>query len=75
MSTSCLTHLPKDQNRSGSEMLCYLFNFYPAGVGIYILAHYSLKNVLFEQRKVKLWNKQHFVENKTEIIQHILKML
>jgi hypothetical protein len=24
-----------------------------------------LKNVLFEQKKVKLWNKQHFLENKT----------
>jgi hypothetical protein len=33
-----------------------------------------LKNVLFEQKKVKLWNKWHFVENKTELRNHILKM-
>jgi hypothetical protein len=44
-------------------------------VGIKILAHGFLENVLFEQKKVKLWNKQHFVENKTEIIQRVLKML
>jgi len=36
MSRRCLTHLPKDRNRSGSEMLCHLFNFYPAGVVIKI---------------------------------------
>ena len=33
-----------------------------------------MKNVLFEQKKVKFWNKQHFVENKTEIMQQVLKM-
>jgi len=30
--------------------------------------------VVFEQKKIKLLNKQHFVENKTEIIQNVLKM-
>ena len=30
--------------------------------------------VLFGQKKTKLWNKQHFVENKTEIMPSILKM-
>ena len=30
--------------------------------------------VVFEQKKIKLLNKQHFVENKTEIIQDVLKM-
>jgi hypothetical protein len=35
-------------------MLCYLFDFHPAGVGIKILAHGFLENVLFEQKKVKL---------------------
>jgi hypothetical protein len=30
-----------------------------------------IKNVLFEQKKVKLLNKQHFVENKVDILQHI----
>jgi len=30
--------------------------------------------VLFEQKKIKLWNKQHLVENNTEIMQHVFKM-
>jgi len=34
----------------------------------------SIKMVLFEQKKTKLWNKQHLVENNTEIMQHALKM-
>jgi len=33
-----------------------------------------MKNVLFMQKKIKLWNKWCFVENKTEILQHVLKM-
>jgi hypothetical protein len=33
-----------------------------------------MKNVLFEQEKIKLWNTWDFVENKTEIMQHALKM-
>jgi hypothetical protein len=33
-----------------------------------------MKNVLFEQKKIKLLNKWHFVENETKIMQHILKM-
>jgi hypothetical protein len=33
-------------------------------VGIEILAQF-LKNVLLELKKVKLWNKHNFVENKT----------
>jgi hypothetical protein len=31
-----------------------------------------MKNVLFEQKKITLWNTRHFVENKTEIIQYVL---
>ena len=31
------------------------------------------KNVLFEKKKVKLWNTWHFVERTTEIMQHVLK--
>jgi hypothetical protein len=27
-----------------------------------------------EKKKIKLWTKQHYVENKTEIMQHVLKM-
>jgi hypothetical protein len=30
--------------------------------------------VLFELEKIKLWNKRHYVENNTEIMQHVLKM-
>jgi hypothetical protein len=33
------------------------------------------KQVLFEEKNIKLWNKWDLVENKTEITQHILKML
>jgi hypothetical protein len=33
-----------------------------------------MKNVLFEQEKIKVQNKWHFVKNKTEIMQHVLKM-
>jgi len=30
--------------------------------------------VVFEQKKIKLLNEKYFVENKTEIIQDVLKM-
>ena len=30
------------------------------------------KNILFEQKKIEFWHKWHFMENKTEIVQHIL---
>ena len=33
-----------------------------------------MKNVLCEKKKIKLWNKWHFVENKTEIMQCVLQM-
>jgi hypothetical protein len=33
-----------------------------------------MKNVLFEEKKLKLQNKWHFVKNKTEIMKHILKI-
>jgi hypothetical protein len=33
-----------------------------------------MKNTLFEQKVKQLRNKWHFVENKTEIMQHALKM-
>jgi hypothetical protein len=38
------------------------------------ISTWLMKNVLFEQKKVKLWNKQYFVENKREMMQHVLKM-
>jgi len=31
-------------------------------------------SALFEQKKIKLWNQQHIVENKTDILKHDLKM-
>ena len=37
-------------------------------------SEWFMKNVLFEETKIKLWKKCHFVENKTEIMQHVLKM-
>jgi len=33
-----------------------------------------MKNVLYEEQKIKLLNKQHFLENKIEIMQHVFKM-
>jgi hypothetical protein len=33
-----------------------------------------MKQVSFEQKKLKLWDKKHFVENKTENVLHVLKM-
>jgi hypothetical protein len=33
-----------------------------------------MKNILFEQKKIRLWNKRHFVENKTDIIHDVLKI-
>jgi hypothetical protein len=33
-----------------------------------------MENVFFEQKNLKLWNKQHFVESKTEIMQRVLKI-
>jgi hypothetical protein len=33
-----------------------------------------MKNVLFEQKKIKPWIKQHFVENKTMLMQHVLNI-
>jgi hypothetical protein len=33
-----------------------------------------MKNVLFEHKKIKFWNKWHYVNNETEIMEHVLKM-
>jgi hypothetical protein len=33
-----------------------------------------MENVLLEQKMIKQWNKWNFVENKTDIMQHVLKM-
>jgi hypothetical protein len=34
-----------------------------------------MKNVLFEQEKIKLLNKWHFVQSKTKLMQNILKCI
>jgi hypothetical protein len=33
-----------------------------------------MKNILFEQENIQIWNKPHFVENKTVIMHYILNM-
>jgi hypothetical protein len=33
-----------------------------------------MKNILFEYKRKKLRSKSHFMENKTEIMQHVLEM-
>jgi hypothetical protein len=33
-----------------------------------------MKNVVFEQKKINLWSKQHFVETELEIMQDAFKM-
>jgi len=45
-------------------------------VGHYLNFTHGLRKVqvLFEQKKIILWNKQHFMENKTGIVQGVLKM-
>jgi hypothetical protein len=48
-------------------------NIYPAKVGIDIFVQGLLKTGLFQQKNIKWWNKQYFIENITEIMQHILK--
>ena len=33
-----------------------------------------MKNIIFEQKKIKLCNKLHCVDNKSEMTQHVLKI-
>jgi len=42
--------------------------------GISTFTHGLRKNILFEQKKIKLQNTWNFVENKTDIMQHVLKI-
>jgi hypothetical protein len=55
--------------------IIYGHNLFLTGAHIEILAH-DLGNisVIFEQKNIKLLNKWLFVENKTQIWQHVLKM-
>jgi len=49
-------------------------NLYSTGVALNF-STWFMKNILFEQEKINLWNKQYCVENKTEIMHHVIKML
>ena len=52
-----------------------MLNIYTTRVGIQILVHGLWKMwILFEQNKIKLWNKWQAVENWPQIMQHIFKM-
>ena len=54
--------------KSGAHCIC---------TGSYQRGHLNFKgtkNILFEQKKIKLWNKWHFVKNNTEILQPVLEM-
>jgi hypothetical protein len=33
-----------------------------------------MKNISSEQKKIPVQNKHHFVDNKTEVMHHVLKM-
>ena len=49
-------------------------NLYCTGVALNF-STWFMKNILFEQEEINIWNKQYCVENKTEIMQHVIKML
>jgi hypothetical protein len=56
--------------KSGAYCIC---------TGSYQIGHLNFselftKNTLFEEKKIKSWNKWHFVEDNTEIMQPVLKM-
>jgi len=48
-------------------------NLYPTG-GYLNFSTCFMKNVLLEQIIINSWNKCHFVETRTDIMQHVLKM-
>jgi predicted adenine nucleotide alpha hydrolase (AANH) superfamily ATPase len=45
-----------------------------SNVGIQIFAHCVQRTFFFYQKKINSWNEWHFVGNKTEIVQHALKV-
>jgi hypothetical protein len=49
-------------------------NFYPTRVIIYISVQGLWQTGLFQHKKIKWLNKQYFMENITEIMQHVLKI-
>jgi hypothetical protein len=50
------------------------FNLYPTRGGYLNFCPWFINNTLYERKKLKLWNKQHFMENKTKIMQKVLKV-
>jgi hypothetical protein len=50
-----------------------MLNFYPPGRYLNFGAQF-MKNTLFRQNKIKVRKEWHFVENKTEILQHAFQM-
>jgi hypothetical protein len=38
------------------------------------LSTWFMKNILFEEKKTKLWNKQYWSENNAQMMKHILKI-
>jgi hypothetical protein len=57
-------YLVPDYGYSTFKWPCWYLNFIT----------WFMKNVLLEQKKTKLWNKQCFVENITKMMQHVLNM-
>ena len=55
-----------DINSSGAfAFFCLTFK----QLGWYLDCHaLFMKNILFEQKKIKLWNKQHYIGNLMELI-------
>ena len=53
------------------EMFNIHIHLYITGGRCLTFRAWFMKNTLFEDKKIKLWNTQHFKENKTEIMQHV----
>jgi hypothetical protein len=49
-------------------------NIYPSRHSIYIFVQGLWQTGLFQEKKINWWNKQYFMEHKTGIKQHVLKM-
>jgi len=68
--TVAISHAPKsDTNR---DEFHHFLNILEPEFYIYILAHSVGKmRIIQEPKNVALWNKRHFEEKKTEIMQHV----
>jgi hypothetical protein len=55
----------------GQMVYCFTWhNLYPARVSTAILVH----GLLFEQKKILLWNKWHLVKHEAKVTQHIFRI-